>query len=76
MSFVTDVDGIIIDGDIASLIGKEEVLQYIEQGQITGGMVPKVTSALAAIDSGLNSAMIVSGKKNFMQMRDGTEQKL
>ncbi|TRZ35798.1 acetylglutamate kinase [Niallia circulans] len=63
--FVTDVDGIMIDGEVASLIGKEEVLQYIEEGQITGGMVPKVTSALAAIDSGLNSAMIVSGKKEF-----------
>ncbi|MCT2342723.1 acetylglutamate kinase [Niallia taxi] len=63
--FVTDVEGIMIDGEVASLIGKEEVLQYIEEGQITGGMVPKVTSALAAIDSGLNSAMIVSGKKEF-----------
>jgi len=63
--FVTDVDGIMINSEVASLIGKEEVLQYIEEGQITGGMVPKVTSALAAIDSGLNSAMIVSGKKEF-----------
>ncbi|MFT8319824.1 MAG: acetylglutamate kinase [Bacillus sp. (in: firmicutes)] len=65
--FATDVEGIIIDGKVASLLEENEVTHYIEEGQITGGMIPKVTSALAALDSGLKSVMIVSGKKAFYQ---------
>lgn len=33
-------------------------------------MIPKVTSAIAALESGLNSVMIISGKKQFF---DGEE---
>ncbi|GKU81768.1 acetylglutamate kinase [Niallia sp. NCCP-28] len=61
--FVTDVDGILIDGKVANILEQKEVHQYIEEGQITGGMIPKVTSSLAALESGLKSVMIVSGKK-------------
>ena len=65
LGITEDRHGRMIDGEVATLIGNEDDRHYIEEGQITGGMVPKVTSALAAIDSGLNSAMIVSGKKEF-----------
>lgn len=63
--FVTDVEGIMINGEVQSILDKEEVALYIEEGQITGGMIPKVTSALDALKGGLNSVMIVSGKKAF-----------
>lgn len=63
--FVTDVAGVRIDGEYQSVMAQEEILHYIEEGQITGGMIPKVTSALAALQSGLNSVMIVSGKNKF-----------
>ncbi|MGP7817962.1 acetylglutamate kinase [Niallia sp. 01092] len=65
--FVTDVEGIIIDGKVAAQLEEEAVHHYIAEGQITGGMIPKVTSALSALESGLKSVMIVSGKKAFYQ---------
>lgn len=65
--FVTDVDGILIDGKVVPALDKGEVQHYMDEGQITGGMIPKVTSALSALDSGLKSVMIVSGKKQFYQ---------
>lgn len=70
--FVTDVEGIIVNQQVQTLVEKEEVEQYIEDGTIYGGMIPKVTSAMAALDKGLSSVMIVSGKTAFF---NGTEWK-
>ncbi|MEH7343601.1 acetylglutamate kinase [Bacillus sp. JJ1532] len=63
--FVTDVDGIMIDGNIVLQTNTEEIDSYINEGQITGGMIPKVKSAVASIEKGIKSVMIVSGKKRF-----------
>jgi acetylglutamate kinase len=63
--FVTDVAGIMVDGKVVDRVEKKEVEQYIEEGTIYGGMIPKVTSALSALDKGLSSVMIVSGKETF-----------
>ena len=68
--FVTDVAGIFIDGELQARMAQEEITHYINTGQINGGMIPKVTSAIAALESGLNSVMIISGKKQFF---DGEE---
>lgn len=65
--FVTDVEGILIDGVLAHQLNTEEIDFYIKGGQITGGMIPKVTSAVAAIRKGLPSVTIVSGKKQFFK---------
>lgn len=63
--FVTDVDGIIVENKVVTRVEKKKVEQYIEEGIIYGGMIPKVTSAMSALDKGLASVMIVSGKKSF-----------
>jgi acetylglutamate kinase len=70
--FVTDVEGIIVEGTISSLLDKKEVEDYIADGTIYGGMIPKVTSALSGLEKGLASVMIVSGKTTFF---NGTEWK-
>ncbi len=63
--FVTDVAGIMVDGHVVDRLEKKEVEQYIEDETIYGGMIPKVTSCLSALDKGLSSVMIVSGKTPF-----------
>lgn len=63
--FVTDVDGIFIDGKLLTNTNTSEIQKYIEEGKITGGMIPKVQSATVSIDKGIQSVMIVSGKKKF-----------
>lgn len=70
--FVTDVEGIMVNSKVVNQMEKKEVEQYIEDGTIYGGMIPKVTSAMSALDKGLSSVMIVSGKKSFF---DGFEWK-
>nr|WP_295972944.1 acetylglutamate kinase [uncultured Bacillus sp.] len=70
--FVTDVPGIMVNGAVVPQMEKVEVEGYIEDGTIYGGMIPKVTSAMSALEKGLSSVMIVSGKTAFF---NGTEWK-
>ncbi len=65
--FVTDVKGIFIDGSLSPQLDADEIEQHINDKKITGGMIPKVTSALNLINKGLNSVMIVSGKEKFYE---------
>ncbi|MDQ0268763.1 acetylglutamate kinase [Cytobacillus purgationiresistens] len=67
--FVTDVEGVLIDGVLALELDTAGVNEHIKSGQISGGMIPKVSSAVSALEHGLQSVMIVSGKNEFF---DGT----
>ncbi|WP_394235451.1 acetylglutamate kinase [Niallia oryzisoli] len=68
--FVTDVEGIMVEKKVIHSVEKEQVEKYIEDGTIYGGMIPKVTSALSALDKGLSSVMIVSGKAAFFNGKE------
>lgn len=60
--FVTDVEGVIVNNDVVDELSINEINNHIENGTITGGMIPKVQSAISALEHGLNSARIVSGE--------------
>lgn len=64
-AFVTNVDGILIDGELMSEVTDQEINSYIADGSIYGGMVPKVKSALGAMSAGVEKVMIISGKSQF-----------
>ncbi len=60
---LTDVEGV-MDGD-AKLIGEmtvTEAHQRLADGTIKGGMIPKVETCLAAIDKGVEGAVIIDGR--------------
>ena len=63
---LTDVPGVLRDpNDPTSLIQKiriEEVPQLIEDGIITGGMIPKIETCVEAIKNGVISAHIIDGR--------------
>ena len=60
---LTDVEGIKdADNNIIYEAGKEEILAMIEDGTINGGMIPKVTGCLDAIDSGVSGVHIIDGR--------------
>ena len=60
---LTDVEGIKdADNKIIYEAGKEEILAMIEDGTINGGMIPKVTGCLDAIDSGVSGVHIIDGR--------------
>lgn len=58
--FVTNVPGVLVDGLIAERLDRQRAIELIEGEIITGGMIPKVRSALAALGVGVQSARITN----------------
>ena len=49
-------------GDVVTGLVAGEVNALIDDGTISGGMLPKVCCALSAVNAGVNSAHIVDGR--------------
>ena len=64
---LTDVPGVLRDpNDPDSLIQRikvDEVPDLIEQGVISGGMIPKIETCVKAINEGVKSCHIIDGRK-------------
>ncbi len=60
LSFLSNVPGVIADGEIIPSLTLSETEALIQTGVINGGMVPKVRSALDAVTKGLKQARIVN----------------
>ena len=56
--FITNVPGVMRDGEVLPRLTRAEVEALIEQGVIAGGMIPKVRSALEAMADGVATARI------------------
>lgn len=65
MIYLTDINGIYKDPtDPSSLYTKmavDEIHEAIDQGIITGGMMPKVLNCIQAIEAGVKSCQIIDG---------------
>lgn len=64
--FLTDVEGVLKDKDdpnsLISFLSDEEARQYIEEGVIAGGMIPKVECCMQAIEKGVSMVHILDGR--------------
>jgi len=56
--FLTNVPGVQNDGALLQALSASEAKHLIAQGIITGGMIPKVRSALRAVDRGVPATRI------------------
>ncbi|MCY9203701.1 acetylglutamate kinase [Bacillus atrophaeus] len=65
LMYVTDVEGIMKKQKRLDILSPQEIDELIEQGVISGGMIPKVKSALSALSGRLKEVMIVNGKGSF-----------
>jgi len=65
LMFLTDIDGIRRNPDdpdsVISIISVDEIYKLIDDGIITGGMIPKVKGCIRAIEQGVNRTHIVNG---------------
>lgn len=60
MIFLTDVPGVMRGGVVLQALGSDEAERLLEDGHVTGGMIPKVRSALRAILGGVDSVRITN----------------
>ncbi len=61
---LTDVDGVAdADGRLISSIDADRIGRMITDGSVSGGMIPKLEHALAALKAGVGKTHIINGKK-------------
>jgi acetylglutamate kinase len=61
---MTDVDGVKTkDGEVLSSLDAPETERLIDEGVITGGMIPKVRCALDAVQSGVEQVHVIDGRR-------------
>jgi acetylglutamate kinase len=63
LMLLTDTDGVLDEkGQLISSMNEGELKDRIKNGQISGGMIPKVTCCLQALKEGVAKAHIVDGR--------------
>ncbi len=61
--FLTDVPGVLdASGNLIRELTRAEAEALIADGTISGGMIPKVETCLAALDQGVEAVVIVNGR--------------
>ena len=55
---MTDVKGVIENGQVLNHLNIEDVQKKIDSGVITGGMIPKIQSAVQTVESGVEQVII------------------
>ena len=61
--FLTDTEGVKdAEGKVISTLKEEQALKLIQEGVIKGGMIPKVKSALKALQCGVKKVHIIDGR--------------
>jgi acetylglutamate kinase len=53
--FVTDVPGVLVDGDVIASIGADEAETLLDDGTFEGGIVPKLEAAVRAARLGMRA---------------------
>jgi acetylglutamate kinase len=64
--FLTDVPGVKRDGQVIPELTKQEITELIEDGTISGGMIPKVTCVIKALEAGCARAVICEAKRELI----------
>ncbi len=58
--FMSDVPGVLRDGRVIKKITPKESEKLIEDGVVTGGMIPKLRSSVAALKAGVGTVIIAA----------------
>jgi acetylglutamate kinase len=62
--YLSDIEGVSAKGLLLSHLTQKDAVSYIETGVISGGMIPKIESALSAVKAGVQKVHIIDGRKS------------
>jgi acetylglutamate kinase len=64
--YLTDIEGLLADvadpGSLISRIGVDALQGLVDDGTLTGGMIPKIAACLRAVRNGVGSAHLLDGR--------------
>lgn len=61
--YLSDIEGVYCSDGLLEVLEPDGARALIDAGEITGGMVPKVRSALASLDNGVSAVAILDGRR-------------
>jgi len=66
LAFLSDVPGVLLDPQdpesLISTLKQDEIQPLIDNGVISGGMLPKINSCLAALEAGVRKVHMIDGR--------------
>jgi acetylglutamate kinase len=60
--YITNVPGITIDSEVRPVIKTTDMEAVLNTGAVTGGMIPKLTSSVSAVENGVGRVHIIGWK--------------
>jgi acetylglutamate kinase len=66
--YLTDTDGVRINGKYVHSLKIKDIAKYVKSGEISGGMLPKTSSAKKAIEAGVKKVHIINGTKEHSML--------
>ena len=79
LAFLTDVEGVCADPEdkstLVSVLTLAKADEMIENGQISGGMLPKIRNCIDAVNNGVNRVHILDGRKEHCLLLEFFTQK-
>jgi acetylglutamate kinase len=60
--YLSDVEGVVAGGTLIHSMTRDEAARLIQDQVITNGMIPKIRSASAALESGVNKVHLIDGR--------------
>ena len=68
--FLSDVQGVIVDGEVRRVVTGEEAARLVASGVAGGGMRPKLESAVGALHAGVPRVHLVDGRERHALVRE------
>ena len=62
--FISDIPGVMKEGKVINIMNENDIEKEIEEGVISGGMIPKVRSSVSALKAGVGSISIGEYREN------------
>lgn len=59
--YLTDVDGLLIDGELQNRLTLKDAKNLLDHPDVQGGMVPKLTCCIQAIEGGVSRVHMING---------------
>lgn len=60
--YLSDVPGVLVNEDLLPSLDRARAAALVEEGIVSSGMLPKIRSAFAALDAGVNKVHIIDGR--------------
>ena len=60
--YLSDVPGVLVNDELLHSLNRAKAASLVDAGIVSSGMVPKIRSAFAALDAGVNKVHIIDGR--------------